>query len=303
MRFHPSPYLLLTLTALFWSGNFVLGRAVHAEIPPVSLNFWRWVAAVMVLLPFTAAATWRHRAVIAGNWRVLLVLAVTGVSVFNSFVYVALHTTTAINGSLTMAAIPVVIPVLAFAMYGERLTARQAAGIAISVAGVGIIITRAEAEVLTALRFRPGDLWMLGAVFCWSLYSVVLRRRPAALPATPFLTAISLIGVLVLAPFYAWELTTAGGFRPSPANLASIAYIGVFASVIAFIFWNRGVTELGATRAGLFSHLIPVFSAILAMVFLGESIELYHLAGMALIFTGIYLTTLAPGAWRRLVTF
>ncbi len=298
MRLQPSPYLLLAASALFWGGNFVLGRAVAGEIPPISLNFWRWSSALVVLLPFTLAGLWRHRAVVAAHWRVLLLLAVTGVGAFHSFIYLALASTTAINASLFMAAIPVIIPVFSLILDGEVLSRRQGLGIAASLAGVVVIIGRGDPGALAALAFNPGDLWMLAAVPLWALYSVLLKRRPMALPDTVFLTCIIGLGVALLLPAYLWELSARGGIALSADNLMAIAYLGVFASVVAYVFWNRGVGQVGASRAGPFMHLVPVFAAAMAVVFLGETPRLYHLGGIALIAAGLVLASTGPGPVR-----
>ena len=298
MRLQPSPYLLLAASALFWGGNFVLGRAVAGEIPPLSLNFWRWTSALVVLLPFTLAGLWRHRSVVAAHWRVLLLLAVTGVGAFHSFIYLALASTTAINASLFIAAIPVIIPVFSLILDGEVLSRRQGLGIAASLAGVVVIIGRGDPGALAALAFNPGDLWMLAAVPLWALYSVLLKRRPMALPDTVFLTCIIGLGVALLLPAYLWELSARGGIALSADNLMAIAYLGVFASVVAYVFWNRGVGQVGASRAGPFMHLVPVFAAAMAVVFLGETPRLYHLGGIALIAAGLVLASTRPGPVR-----
>ncbi len=298
MRLQPSPYLLLAASALFWGGNFVLGRAVASEIPPISLNFWRWGSALVVLLPFTLAGLWRHRAVVAAHWRVLLLLAVTGIGAFHSFIYLALASTTAINASLFMAAIPVIIPVFSLILDGEVLSRRQGLGIAASLAGVMVIIGRGDPGVLAALAFNPGDLWMLAAVPLWALYSVLLKRRPMALPDTVFLTCITCLGVTLLLPAYLWEFAARGGIALSADNLMAIAYLGVFASVVAYVFWNRGVGQVGASRAGPFMHLVPVFAAVMAVAFLGEALRLYHLGGIALIAAGLVLASARPGPAR-----
>ena len=291
MRPMPSPYLLLAFSALFWGGNFVLGRAVHESIPPISLNFWRWVIAALALMPWAAVEAFRHRRSLLRHWRLLLLLATTGVAGFNSFVYLALQSTSAVNAALLAACIPIAIPAIAFLVGGDRLSFHQGVGIAVSAVGVAVLIAKGDASVLANLQLTPGDLWMLVAVGSWAVYSVLVRRCPPGAPGTALLLTLALIGLLILLPFFAWELSVRGPVAPSAVNIASILYVGLFASVAAYWCWNRGVARVGPSRAGLFIHLVPVFSATLAVVLLGETIRAYHLAGAAFVAVGLILAT------------
>jgi len=286
-----SPYLLLAIAALCWAGNFVLGRAIHAEIPPVALTFWRWLLAGLVLLPFTAHLVWNERAAVRTHKGALFVLALTGVGSFHICVYAALQSTTAINATLILTIVPVVIPVFAYVLDRERVGLLQALGIALSMVGVVVIVVRSDMEVLAALSFTPGDLWMLAAVPLWALYSVLLKRVTGRLSPMALLTTIIVIGIVLLLPLFLWELQQVGGIAPTTENLLSIGYVALFASIIAFIAWNRGVAVVGATKAGLFVHLMPVFAAGLAMVFLGETLRPYHLVGVVLIVAGLRLAS------------
>lgn len=288
-RLHP--YLLLAVAALCWGGNFVLGRAVHADIPPVTLSFWRWAVAGAVLIPLAGAAALAHRRTLLMHWRLILTLAVLGVVSFHIAVYWGLQTTTATNGSLIVATLPVVIPVLSFFINGDVLTGRQAAGIALSLVGVAIIVFRGSLSAVVGLALTPGDGLMLIAMVVWALYSVLLRRVPAELPRLALLLAIVGVGIVFLAPLYAWEVASKGGIALSWSNLLSIAYVALFASVIAYICWNSGVDQVGANVAGQFIHLQPASAAILAIAFLGERLAIYHAAGIAAIAVGIVLTT------------
>ncbi|MBI2354842.1 MAG: DMT family transporter [Deltaproteobacteria bacterium] len=293
MHIPVSSYLLLVLTTLFWAGNFVLGRAMHASIPPVGLVFWRWAGALLILLPFTwphARAQWP---LLRRNWKSLALFGFLGVSCFNTFIYIALQTTTATNAVLINSIIPIAIVALSWLFGGIRVTRLQAVGMVISFAGVITIICRADPALLLALRVNSGDLWVLLAVFSWALYTFLLRQRPAGLHPLSFLTAIVVLGLLGLAPLYAWELGQGVRMSTGPATWASLFYVAVFPSVLAFIFWNQAVAQVGANRAGLFLHLMPVFGTILSILFLGESFHLFQLAGIGLIFTGICLTTKA----------
>lgn len=293
----PSPWLILLVPPLCWAGNFVIGRAVHAEIPPVALTFWRWAVAAIVLLPLAGGDCWRCRQVILRHWRLLGLLGASGVVGFQYFVYTGLQTTTAINGVLIIATIPVVIPVMAFAFDSHRPSWRQAVGIGLSLVGVGIVVLNGDARRLFDLQLTEGDLWMFLAVPAWALYSVLLRRRPPDLPPLALLLAAIVPGLMLLVPAWGLELMLRGGFSPSLPVVGSILYVGVIASVLAFACWNHGVERVGATRAGLYIHLMPVFAAILAVALLGETLHRYHFVGVVAIAAGLWLSS-ASGSRR-----
>ncbi|MFH1982411.1 MAG: DMT family transporter [Pseudomonadota bacterium] len=286
------PYLLLTLTVLFWSGNFVLGRGIRELIPPVSLNFWRWAGALTILLPIGLPRLWRQWPLVRRHWAFLVFMSIPSIAIFNAFIYKALQTASTTNTVLVNAMIPIFIVVMAWAGFGERLTLRQMMGVLISLTGLAFIITRGHLTMLLALQFSSGDLWTLGAGVSWALYSVMLRRRPPEMDPIVFLTAIVMAGLVVLLPFYLWEVVRAGSFPIDWRASASLTYVAVFPSVLAYIFYNRGVAMIGAAKAGIFFHLMPVFSILLAFGLLGERLAGFHLVGMALIFTGIAMTTI-----------
>jgi drug/metabolite transporter (DMT)-like permease len=287
------PPVLLTLSALFWGGNFVVGRWAHTSIPPMSLTFVRWLVSALILTPFVGRSMWAHRAVLRENFGLLFVLGLTGMAMFHSFTYIALNTTEAINAAFVLASMPMVIPVVSRLMGDERLNARQALGIGVSFIGVGVIVSRGDLNVLLNLNFTPGDLWVLAAVVAWSVYSVLVRRKPKALPSLVMIGACNWIALFILAPFYVWELTTVGGFAVTPSSVLVIAYVALFASIAAFVCWNAGVHRMGANKAGLFIHLIPLFASIFSIAFLGESLKSYHFVGILPILIGITLTTTA----------
>jgi drug/metabolite transporter (DMT)-like permease len=291
MRIKAHPFLLLTLTTLFWSGNFVIGRAMKNSIPPIGLAFWRWALALVILIPFSIPHLREQWLILKLNWRWLTVFGVLGVSCFNTFVYIGLHSTTATNALIINSVIPVLIVLLSRLLAATPVSGRQAIGITISLCGVLTIISRANPDVILALKINSGDVWILLAVISWAFYTFLLRHRPAGLHPLSFLTSIVAIGLMPLSILYAWELSQGGRFELNPANITSILYVALFPSVLAFIFWNQSVKEVGPNKAGLFLYLMPVFGAILSAVFLGESIRSFHLVGMALIFFGIHLTT------------
>lgn len=288
----PLPYLYLVLTTLFWSGNFVIGRGVHDIVPPIALSFWRWGVALLILLPFATHHLWRQRALALKSWRFLVTQGVLGVTGFNTLVYLGLQSTGAINAVLVNSTIPVIIVFISYALYRERITPRQGIGGLISLLGVIWVVTRGAPLTIFALDGTVGDLWVLTAALTWASYSVLLRHYPEGLHPLAFLLAIIIAGLVALAPFYAWEHQSGRVIRFDRPTLLSVLYVALFASVLAFIFWNRAVRWVGANRAGIFVHLMPVFSTLLAIAFLGERLQNYHLWGIAAVASGIMLTTL-----------
>lgn len=289
-------YGLLSLTALFWSGNVVLGRGVIDQLPPLGLNFWRWVAACLILLPFTWRAVAANRTAIRRDWKILAVLGLLGITCFNALAYKAFQTTTAINAALINATMPITVMAITLFGFRERVRARQATGLALAFVGTLVILTRGHPGVLRDLAFVEGDLWMLVAVSGYALYSVLLRFKPPELDGAVLLTVIALFGLVIALPLYLVETAVA---RPMPASAVAfgmVAYVAVFPSVLAYGFWNRGVGVVGPRRAALFVHLMPVFTALLAIAFLGESLHPYHFAGMALVFGGLVLSSWLPAA-------
>lgn len=294
MRIKANPFLLLTLTTLFWAGNFVLGRAVKSSIPPVSLAFWRWTTALVILLPFSIPLVRAEWPLILKNARLLTVYGVLGVTCFNTFVYIGLHSTIATNALLLNSVIPILIVLLSHFLAATPISRRQAFGIVISLAGVLTVVCRADLDVILTLQINKGDIWILLAAVSWAFYTFLLRQRPADIHPLSFLTTIFVIGLIPLSILYAWEFNQGARFALNPANIGSILYVGLFPSVLAFIFWNQAVREVGPNKAGFFLYLMPVFGAILSAVFLGESIRAFHITGIALIFTGIQLATRVP---------
>ncbi len=287
------PYVLLTLTVLFWSGNFVIGRGIRESIPPVSLNFWRWVGALTLLMPLGVPRAWAQRRLLRQHWRLVAVLSLPAITIFNAFIYTALQTTTAINTVLVNAMIPIFIVIIAWLAFEEKLASRQVIGILVSLTGLLFIVTRGDLMRLRSLALSTGDLWTLGAALAWAVYSVMLRKRPPQMDPIAFLTLLIACGLCLALPWYLWELSQAGGFEITAPTMATLVYVTLFPSVLAYIFWNYGIARVGASRAGIFVHLMPVFSILLAVTFLGEHLQRFHLVGIGLVFTGIALTTMA----------
>ena len=296
---NPSPYLLLTLTSLFWAANWVVGRAMRNDIPPIAMGFWRWAIALAILLPLAAPELRRKWHVVCSNWLTLTLLGLLGAVVFNTLIYVGLQYTAATNGVLFNSISPILIILLSWAVARERISRLQTCGVLLSLVGVLAIVARGDVATLAAFHFNRGDLWLITAMLLWAIYTIVLRRRPPELSAMGFLTALLLLSLPFLLPFYLWEFSERGGFALTPATVAALAYYGTIPSIVAYLFWNRGVAQVGPNKAGLFVHLMPVFGALLSVIFLGEWLYGYHFFGAALIFGGIYLTTRTTEGRKR----
>jgi drug/metabolite transporter (DMT)-like permease len=287
VRRHPS--LLLSGAALLWAGNFVLGRAMRGHIPPIGLAFWRWALALAVLLVLFGRRLSAQRAPLLARWKFVVLLGILGVGNFNLFVYLGLQHTTATNALLLNAAAPAFIVVLSFLSGLGRPTGRLLLGVALSLSGVVAILSQGRASTLLELQLNPGDLWVLAAVLSWSLYTVLLSRRPSGVEPMVLLTALVLVGTAWIAPFYAWEIARGLRVTFDLVTAGSVLYVGVFASLVAYAFWNAGVAQAGASRAGVFLNLMPAFGTLLAVVLLGEPFRLFQAVGIGLIVAGVTL--------------
>ena len=284
------PYVLLAIAVLIWAGNWVFARAVRFDVPPVALAFWRWLVAFVILSPLAYSRVREQWRVVLRSWRVLCLLALFATVFQHIPVYIGLRDTTATNGALLNSATPIMIFMLSRVLVGERWSVRQALGVAISLGGVVAIVVHGDVSVLASLGLNGGDLWVLLATLSWAIYTVCLRWRPAELDPLAMLWTISALGVAAILPLYAWELATGRTMHVTLVALAGIAYMGAFATVVGYVFWNRAVQQVGPNRAGPFMYLMLVYTPLLAMVFLDERLQLYHFIGCALILGGIFLT-------------
>ena len=286
-----SPYLLLTLTPFFWASNWIIGRALHSDIPPMAMTFFRWFFAIAILAPFALRYVVRDWPIIRRHWKILFLMGAVGVGTHNCLAYLGLNYTTATNGVILNSFIPVMIITFSWVLLGERLSPLQSAGVAISLAGVLTILSEGSLATLVAFRLNAGDLFIILSMAMWSAYTIMLRWRPAGLDVKSFLLVVAIIGNLCVLPLWLAEMALGFHVEWSWTNLAAMVAVGLFSSVLAYLFWNRGVAEVGANVAGLFVHLMPVFGIVLAWVFLDERLAPYHVGGIVLILAGIWLTS------------
>ena len=264
---------------------------MRGEIPPFSLAFWRWAIALLLTLPLALPHLRAQWPLLRKGWKPIVALGLLGVGGYNTLAYIALQYTGATNASLLNSFIPVATIALSWVFLKKHLRGLEWAGVIISLCGVMTIVCRGEPAAFAALTFNVGDLWMLGAVFVWALYTIGLQWRPAGLHPMLLLAALTAVGLTALAPAYAWEISQGRHIHVSAPSLAAIVYIGTLPSFVGYIFYNRAVGEVGASKASLFIHLMPVFGTLLSALFLDEIPRLFHFVGIALIFLGIYLTT------------
>ncbi len=284
---------LALLAAIIWSGNFIVARGVNKEIPPISLNFYRWLCASLLLLPFAGRAFRREWPEVKKAWPYFLVVSLAGVSLFNTFVYAGAHYTSAINLALIgTTTSPVISIVLARILLKESIGWNKWAGLLFCLAGVLYLLAKGKWENLLGLHFGRGDLWMLGAAFFFAVYNVMVKKKPLAVSPLNFLFTTFSAGTLLLVPFFLWEINQATAVSWNSNLLLSILYLGAGASVICFFIWNIAIRHLGAGRTALFGNLIPVFSSIEAYFFLGEPFTRAHVISMLLVFAGVLLANL-----------
>lgn len=281
-------YLMLVTAPLCWAGNIVLARGVVDIIPPVSFAFWRWSVAFVLLLPFAWRRVRQDWPVALRHWKILSITALLGISGFNTLLYTAVHTTTAINGALIQSTMPAVIILISLILYREKVKALQLCGVMSCIVGAGLVVLRGDLGALLDMALVRGDVLMVVAVVMYAFYSALLRRRPP-IHMLSFLIYTFGIGVLGLLPFYGWELATVGAFVPNGRVMASILYVAVFPSIVAYFCWNRGIDLIGPNRGGLFINFIPVFASIMAVTWLGESLMAFHFIGMGLVLGGMIL--------------
>ncbi len=285
--------ILLIASSFFWSGNFFSGKlAFLSDLTPFKLSFFRWILALLILLPFTYAQIIKDLEYYKKNILLMTVISILGVTIFNSFTYISLQTTLVINSTLMASVAPVMMIGFSWLIFRTKTTTLQFTGIILSLLGAFAIILKGNLNNLYNLYFTAGDLWMLGAVVSWCLYSVLLKKIDSKTSQLANLEVMIIIGVIFIIPFYIMESFNSTYLPSTGLDLAIIGYVAVFASIVAFFSWNKGVSIIGPNRASLFLHLIPVFSAIWAVSFLNEKFAFFHVIGVLFILSGIILSNI-----------
>ena len=289
-RLFDAPYVLLSATAFLWAANMVLGRYVAGHIPPIALSTLRWTGATLILLPFAWKQLVADAPVIRRSFPTLILLSAAGIASYNALSYYGLQYTEALHGVLLQSISPLLIAIWSLMLFGDRITRGQGVGILVSFVGVIIIISRGDLDVLLHLHPNVGDLWILFALVIYALYAAILRLRPP-MRQLSFLATIMALGSLMLVPFALWEMASGYRLTFDGVTIWTLLFVMTGPSLVAYLFFNRGVQLVGANRAAPFFHLMPVFGSALAVVFLGEALEWYHGAGYALVIAGIFTAT------------
>ena len=284
-------YVYLLLTVTFWAGNFIVGKyASYYEVPPFSLNFYRWFFAWLILAPFTIPEILKHKEYIKHNYKLFLILGVTSITVFNSIVYYSLNFTQVISGVLMISTIPVMIMLFSSLLKIEKTNTFQILGVLFSFTGVILIITKANLEILKNLDFNKGDITMVIAMFSWALYSALLKKQTHKLSQLSLLEVIITFGLIFLIPIYLVEYQLGYRINLEKPFILILGYVVLFPGLASFILWIKGISMIGANRSGVFLHLMPILSAIMAMIIFKEKFMIYHVLGAIFIITGIFLS-------------
>jgi len=285
-------YIFLILATLFWSGNFIVGKAASLfEIPPFTLNFYRWTFAWLILAPFTLREIFQKKNYILKNIKLILVLGITSITLFNSIVYYSLNFTQVISGVLMISTIPVMIIFFCWVLKIEKTNFYQILGVFFSLMGVMVIVTNADINKLLNLNFNKGDLWMVVAMFSWAIYSALLRKKKFELSQISFLQTIISAGLILLLPAYLIEMALGYRVNIHLPFILTLTYVVLFPGLASFFFWIKGISIIGSNRSGIFLHLMPIFSTIMAMLIFKEEFMTFHLIGAILIITGIILSS------------
>ena len=284
-------YFLLILTTIFWSGNFIVGKAASLyQIPPFSLNFYRWFFAGLILFPFTFKELIDKKKYILKNIGFFIILGILSITIFNSIVYYSLYYTQVISGVLMISTIPVWIIFIASILNIEKTNAFQIIGVSLSLIGVIFIITKADLNLIKDLNFNKGDLSMIVAMFAWAAYSALLKKKKYEISQLALLQVVIISGLIFLVPIYFIEMNLGHLIVLGQPFYLTLSYVVIFPGLLSFFFWIKGISIIGANRAGIFLHLMPIFGAIMAMIIFDEKFMYYHLLGAIFILAGITLS-------------
>ena len=286
-------YILLVLTTIFWSGNFIVGKAATIyEIPPFSLNFFRWLFAGIILLPFTFKEIILKKNYIKENIGLFIILGITSITVFNSIVYYSLYFTQVITGVLMISTIPVWIILISSLLKIEKTNIYQIFGILLSLIGVVAIITKSDLEVIKGLEFNKGDLSIIVAMFSWAIFSTLLKKKKLEVSQITLLQVVIIFGLIFLTPIYIIELLLGNYIILDKPFFLTLAYVVIFPGLLSFLFWIKGISVIGANRSGIFLHLMPIFGSVFAIIIFKEKIMFYHLIGAIFIIFGIRISNI-----------
>jgi len=280
-------YLMMVLTALAWSGNAIVAKGTNEIIPPIGLAFWRWAIALPILLIMAWPHLRQDLLKIKGNWLLLMALSALGIATYNMLLYQGLLSTTAINSFLINTSRPSIIVVLSILLFNQGITLIQSMGFVLASIGTIAIVLRGDLSHLLTLNFNTGDLWILGATFCWAFYTVLMKKRPPMHSAS-FLAATVFFGTIMILPFYIWETIYVKSVPFSMEMAGSVLYLAAIASVFGHLLYNRAVEIVGPNKAGQVSYILPIVGSGLAIILLGEEFEFYHGIGFPLILMGVY---------------
>lgn len=284
---------LAVLAAFIWSGNFIIARGVIKDIPPISLAFYRWLLASAIILPFAIKQFRSEWPSVKRAWKYLFWASLTGVAMFNTFVYIGAHYTSAINLALIgTTSSPIMATIMASIFLKEKIGWMKLTGLFLCVMGVLFLLSKGNFRHLLTLKFSTGDLWVLAAAFCFAVYNTMVKKKPTSISSMNFLFIVFSVGTLLLLPFYVWEINRTAPVIWKTNLFLAILYLGIGASVICFWIWNIAINKLGAARTILFGNLIPIFSSIEAVLLLNEQFTWIHIVSMILVFTGIVLANL-----------
>lgn len=285
-------YSLLALCVLFWSGNFILGRFVSSNIEPLELAFFRWLFVIIFLLPiFFKLDIKKLIKIYKANFFLLTGLSILGITFFNTFLYIALQTTSATNALLINSIIPILILIFSFLILKTKITKYQTIGIILSTFGVIFLVLKGNLLNLSNIEFSKGDFWVIASSFTWAIYSTIIKLKPKELNHIELFVIIVIVGFIFLLPWYVFQgYSLNKEITLLKQNWYFFLYVSIFASLLSFYFWHIGIDEIGAQRTGQFTHLMPIFGATLAFIFLGERIQAFHLIGAVFIALGIYIS-------------
>ena len=285
-------YIFLIFATLFWSGNFIVGKAASLyEIPPFTLNFYRWTFAWLILAPFTLKEIFQKIEYILENLKLILILGITSITIFNSIVYYSLNFTQVINGVLMISTIPVMIIFFSWIFKIEKTNFYQILGVIFSLLGVMVIVTKADLDKLLNLNFNKGDLWMVVAMLSWAMYSALLRKKKFELSQISLLQTIISAGLILLLPAYLIEMSLGYRLNIHLPFILTLSYVVLFPGLASFFFWIKGISLIGSNRSGIFLHLMPIFSTIMAILIFKEKFMVFHFIGAVLIITGVVLSS------------